>query len=92
MFTHELKTAIIEALQAVPEVRQVNHLEYWAEDIYFVVLQPNNDESRGKAETALAALLQHPGNIRPNRVRLRYFSTRDLLPSSATLYQREASV
>ena len=92
MFTHELKTAIIEALQAVPEVRQVNHLEYWAEDIYFVVLQPDNDESKEKAETALAVLLQQQRSIRPNRVRLRYFSTRDLLTSSATLYQREASV
>ena len=91
MFTHELKTAIIEALKAVPEARQVNHLEYWAEDIYLVVLQQNNDESRGQAQTALAALLQHPGNTRPNRVRLRFFGTRDLLPSSATLYQREAS-
>ena len=38
MYTHELKMALLERLMALPEVVQVNHLQYWGEQLFFVVL------------------------------------------------------
>lgn len=91
MFSHELRTAVVEALKTVPEVQRVNHLEYWSEEIFFVVVDPNSDQAQEKAGAVVESLLK--GLDRPNHspVRLRFFGADQSLPSSATLFRRHAA-
>ena len=90
MYTHELKTAIVSALKGIPEVEGINYLQYWGEHIFFIVLQPKTAETMSKAEATLKALIGGIEGASPPRVRLRFFETGELLPSSAPLFRRNA--
>ena len=91
MYTHELKTAIINTLKDIPELEGINYLQYWGEHIFFVVLQPKTAETMSKAEATLKALIGGIESASPPRVRLRFFQAGELLPSSAQLFRRSVT-
>lgn len=91
MFSHELRTAVVEALKTVSEVQRVNHLEYWSEEVFFVVVEPNSEQAQEKAGAVVDSLLKGLGRPNHSPVRLRFFSADQSLPSSATLFRRHAT-
>ena len=91
MYTHEFKTAVVERLVALPAVMQVNYLQYWGEQIFFVALDPWSDDAEQSARAALASLLAELGAHAP-KARLRFSRAGDHLPSSATLYRKGQAV
>lgn len=91
MYTHELRAAVVDWLQSQPEVRRVNHLEYWGEEIFFTVLEPRSPELEQRLDREVGGLVQRLHPLGGTRVRLRYFSAGQMLPSSATLYVAPAT-
>ena len=90
LYGQELRTAILDLLQAIPEVARVNYLEYWNDQTYLIFLDPSTDETRATVESALKAYLDATAGGRAWGVRWRFYSLQDAVPSSATLYRRPA--
>lgn len=88
MYTHELKLALLQRLVAIPEVTQVNYLQYWGEQIFFLALDPMSEAAQQAATNAVDGFLKGLGEQRIPRVRLRFFPEGQPLPSSATLYRK----
>lgn len=90
MYTHELKQEIVRALSAIPQVRRLNHLQYWGEQNLYITV--------GTAETGVAALIDASlkrvmgewHGLQPARLRWRILSPGEAPPASAVLWERNA--
>ncbi len=88
IYGHELRIQVLAALTTIPQVQRVNYLEYWNDQSYLIFLDPNDQAAQQPVEAALKSVTQATEGARSSTISWRFYSMKDAVPSSATLYQR----